>query len=431
MTGMTDYDNSVQLARAKDPALRAMVANRDDVPPEILFFLANDPNPTVRSSIAANTKTPSKADLLLASDRDVEVRSQLATKVATLLPHLDQAEQQAAENRVLEVLELLARDQAVQVRRILAETLKDERAVPETVIKHLARDSDDLVAVPLLEFSPLLEDNDLISIIQDDCGTERLCAISRRNGLSADVSDAIVARDHEPAITELLENHSAQIRENTLDALVDRAATVASWQAPLARRPSLPSQTVQKLSKIVADSLLDQLLERSDLDPETEAAVREEVRRRLEQAQDEGVGLGPGGAGEGPDASPAVRPDEEETARPLTRAELQKAAAGGDRATIRENLITRSKIKADVVDRILDSKNPMALTALSWKAGLTMKFSVQLQLRICGVAPDDLLNEKKGGIFPMTPEEMNWQIDFFESSYGWRSQWKSAGGAGE
>ncbi len=403
------YEVTVELARSKDPQTRARVAERDDVPPELLFFLANDPSPMVRYSIAANPRTPSKADLLLASDQDVEVRAHLARKVAKLLPDLDQIELQAAENRLLEALQLLARDQAAQVRRILSETLKDTRSIPESVIKRLAHDSDDLVALPLLEFSPLLDDSDLISIIQGNCGSKRLCAISRRNALGADVSDAIVARNHEPAITELLENQSAQIRENTLDALVDRATKVADWHAPLVKRPSLPSHTVRKLTGIVASSLLDQLLERGDLDPETEAAIRQEVRTRLdrEQSLDHESRV----SDCDPDQSPKPRV-------PLTAEELQKAVDAGDRATVRAGMIGLSKLKEEVVDRILDSKNPLALTALTWKSGLSMKFAVQLQLRICGVAPNDLLNGKKGDIFPMTPGEMNWQVDFFKSSYG-------------
>ena len=418
--GSLHYEDSVSLARSKDPAERARVACSEDVPPEILFFLANDPNTRVRCSIAANRKTPSKADLILATDQDVAVRQHLAHKVAELMPDLDHSEQQAAEQRLFETLEFLARDKATEVRSILAETLKHSKHVPDTVIKRLAHDVDDFVALPILEFSPLLEDAELISIIRGDCGNDRLCAISRRNGLSADVSDAIVARDYEPAIAELLDNHSAQIRENTLDALVNRAATVTSWQAPLIRRPKLPPRTLRKLTGFVARNLLDQLLEDDDLDQETLDAIRNEVRSRLdEDGEDSDAQV----AEEQPSAPPAP-------AKPLTREELQKAISAGDREIIRANLIARSKLQDDVVDRILDSKNPMAVTALTWKSGLTMQFSVQLQLHICGVAPGDVLKENRSGIFPMTPEEMNWQIDFFESSYGWRSEWKSAGGVG-
>ena len=57
------------------------------------------------------------------------------------------------------------------------------------------------------------------------------------------------------------------------------------------------------------------------------------------------------------------------------------------------------------------------MVALTWKAGLSPEFSVQLQTRLGGVAPPDVLRPRSG-LYPLTEEEMNWQIELFESMAG-------------
>ena len=77
---------------APPPAVRARLAERQDVRPEIHYFLAEDPASQVRCKIAANRATPGQADLLLARDSDESVRLLLARKISILLPELDAAE---------------------------------------------------------------------------------------------------------------------------------------------------------------------------------------------------------------------------------------------------------------------------------------------------------------------------------------------------
>ena len=54
------------LARHEDPKVRRALAARNDVKPEILYFLAEDPSHPVRPAAAANTTTPGTANRKLA-----------------------------------------------------------------------------------------------------------------------------------------------------------------------------------------------------------------------------------------------------------------------------------------------------------------------------------------------------------------------------
>ena len=62
--------------------MRTELAEREDVRPEILYFMAEDKAPEVRRLVAANATSPKHADLILAGDADDEVRADLALKMA-------------------------------------------------------------------------------------------------------------------------------------------------------------------------------------------------------------------------------------------------------------------------------------------------------------------------------------------------------------
>ena len=67
----------------------------------------------------------------------------------------------------------------------------------------------------------------------------------------------------------------------------------------------------------------------------------------------------------------------------------------------------------EVVQKVASLEGAKGMTALAWKAGLSMRTGVQLQLRLARIAPSKILQPKGGSDFPMTPEEMDWQLDFF------------------
>lgn len=397
-----DYEESKRLAADRDPAVRARLAARADVRPEILYYLAEDAVADVRRQIAGNDAAPVHADRLLAEDRDERVRQNLARKVAGLAPHLDDESRRKVRDQIVEVLEVLARDQAAQVRRVLAEALKDVAQAPPSVVRRLARDTEAVVALPVLEFSPLLTDEDLLEIIESGCLPDRLVAIARRCGLREGVSDAVVARDETSAITALLQNDSAQIREETLDSLVERAEDVPSWQEPLVRRPRLPARVVQRLAGFVSERLLEVLRTRSDLDDETARAVAREVERRL--SRQEAAGVSPG---EGRD--PPEKLDENG---------IEQAVARGERRTVAGALAARSGMAQDAVERILAARSARGVTAIAWKAGLSMRLATQIQLRLGGIPPQQVLHPRGGTDYPLNEDEMTWQLEFFESLDG-------------
>ncbi|MFP6742736.1 MAG: hypothetical protein VCD33_14125, partial [Alphaproteobacteria bacterium] len=162
------YDESKVLAADHDGEHRRTLAARSDVKPEVLYYLAADELSSVRREIAANERAPRQADRLLAEDVDDEVRCDLARKIGRIAPDLSQDAQDQIRELTFEVLDILAHDQLPQVRQIIAEEIKRSDSVPRAIIQRLARDLELTVAAPVLEYSPLLSDEDLIEIIESD-----------------------------------------------------------------------------------------------------------------------------------------------------------------------------------------------------------------------------------------------------------------------
>jgi uncharacterized protein (DUF2336 family) len=411
-TAPISYEDSKRLARDENQEVRARLALREDLRPEILYFMAEDDSAQVRGRIAANRATPRQADLILARDRDEAVRQKLADKIADLLPDLDAGGQEQARIYLIEVIEILAQDQAARIRHIIAETLKDVAAAPPHVIQQLARDAEAMVACPVLEFSPLLSDSDLIEIIESGSGAKQLQAISRRYGVGEQVTDAIVATQDTGAVAALLENDSAQIREDALDGLVDRAVKVTAWHKPLVLRPVLPAGAVRKLAGFVAGSLLSLLQARQDLDRKTARAVAKEVKRRIKADQSKQA---KGAAAE----DPAAEAKRLHKAGELDDEALNRALSAGDRELVRHGLALRADMPVALVDHIFGAHSAKGVTALAWKAGCSMRLAMQLQLRMGGIPPTQVLNPKAGTDYPLSESEMVWQIEFFEGLTGW------------
>ena len=97
----------------------------------------------------------------------------------------------------------------------------------------------------------------------------------------------------------------------------------------------------------------------------------------------------------------------------LTEKLIEGSMVEGDRGFVMAALAELSQIPLPVVDRIVATHAPRAVTALVWRAGLTMRFARQVQLRLAQIPPKTALNARDGTHYPMTDEEMRWQLEFF------------------
>ena len=382
------------VARYGGETERADLAGRADTPPELLFFLGADGSATVRSRVAANRATPPQADRILARDEEPAVRQVLARRIAALAPGLGPETTDRLRRMAWETLCLLTEDAVASVRAAIAETLADVPDAPRDLVLRLARDTEPPVAEPVIRLSPLLTDADLLALIVTPPAGFTRRAVAGRVGLSAPLADVLARTADDAAIAALLENSSADLRDRTLDHLIARAGERLEWQAALVRRPLLSPHAMAALTVIVADQWAGVLAERSDLDPETAAKLRARVRMR---AADEVVQAAADRRSPG-----SGDPDEQA---------FLAAAARQDSDACIELLVARSGVRASVVRRAARLRSAKALLSVAWRAGFSPAVVLPVQVVVCGLPPEASLRGAGGRDWPLSAEEMRWQLD--------------------
>jgi uncharacterized protein (DUF2336 family) len=385
--------------------VQAYLAQHADVDEAVLRFLAEHGAPAVRQAVAANPATPAVANRLLAEDEDESVRAELAVKIARLMPGLKERESEHVVALTIETLERLAHDAAVKVRAILAEEIKHLDCVPHAVALALARDLDSIVAAPVLEYSPLLSDADLVEIIAGGLVQEKLGAIARRRPLTEKVSEELVKSLDVPGVAALLVNPDAKIRKETLDRIVERAEKADAWHMPVALRADLSARAIRRISGFVSVSLIRLLCERNHLDKETRAHLNRRLRERLDERPDSADGL-----------TPETARRRVETARAegkLDDAFVEDAVFAGHREIVVFALSAMAQVPEATVRRILTSGRAKPLVALAWHAHLSMRVAFKIQGLIMKLPAGELLPARAGLHFPLTPQEMRMHLNLF------------------
>ncbi|WP_417515119.1 DUF2336 domain-containing protein [Minwuia sp.] len=397
-TANPDYSAAAPVLSSTDAAARQALATNPDTQPEVLYYLVDDEDQHVRLAVAGNESTPGQANLILVEDEDDEVRVELARKIGRLMPGLKQTRQTKLREMTIQALERLAEDQLPVVRAALSETIKAMPDVPKDVILQLARDVEEIVSAPVLEYSPLLNDADLVELMAAGVTLGALPAIARRHGIGEAVSDAVVASADMPSIAALLRNKSAKIQEETLDGVAFDAEKIEELHEPLTVRPELSQRAMRRISSFISRALLNQLSDRGGLDNRTRRVIAEAVSERLAEDRDADTKL---------DADFA---DHLASQGKLNDEVIQGAIEKNRRSFVVHALALMSERSDAGVEKILKMRNGKATTALVYQAGLSMRTALLMQQRIAKVSPSQIVPARNGVDFPMTPDEMDIQI---------------------
>jgi len=406
------YEEAREALAARNLSARRQLAEDRATPPEMLYYLAADAKSEVRALVAANPATPVHADEILVDDAAHEVRGELARKIARLVPGLSGCEADTLCRRTLSILERLAEDAMPRIRRIVAEELAREAGAPRHVIERLAHDPDLSVAGPILRYSPLLSDRELVELIAAASVEGRIEAIARRDRVSEEVSDAIVASLEIPAVAALLANANAKIRERTMAQIVSQAEQAEALQKPLVLRKDLSVASLRRIADFVSAALLDAFSERGDLDEQTASVVRRRVKERLAKTG-------------GEEGARAAKKEEARArvGRALEEGRLDEAfvlelvGENDAEATILA-LATMAKVTLLQARKIVDTQTAKPVTALAWKAGLSMRAALRLQADLAHIPPSERLHPLKGGAYPVSPQDMAWHLDYFGIEVG-------------
>lgn len=212
----------------------------------------------------------------LLEDPSPEARQDTAAKIATdySADVLSEEERQLAE----QILQFMANDAEVRVREALSSNLKDYPGLPHDIAVTLAHDVES-VSLPVLQFSSVLTESDLIEIVRTQ-GTAKQVAIAQRNEVSETVADALVETHNEDVVTALVSNDGAEISETAMQTVIDDFGENERVNAPMARRGKLPVAIAEQLVKLVSDTLQEHLLSNHDLPAEIATDLMMQSRER-------------------------------------------------------------------------------------------------------------------------------------------------------
>jgi uncharacterized protein (DUF2336 family) len=185
-----------------------------------------------------------------------------------LCRNIDRAALSEEERQVAhDILRVMAADAAELVRRALAVTLKNSMALPADVANRLARDVES-VSLPVISFSPVFSDNDLIEIVRVG-GPVRQMAVAKRPKLSTRVTSMLVEQGGEDVVATACANDNARFSEVSLQKALDRFSKSERVLQAVAYRAVLPMAVSERLIEMVGDQLRDHILANHNLSAET------------------------------------------------------------------------------------------------------------------------------------------------------------------
>ncbi len=184
-------------------------------------------------------------------------REQLFRNMAQLFSYVSDRCDDEQVSQYDEVLCQLAALVEVEARAHVAKLLAPLDRAPGTVVVRLANDVIE-VAKPLLEFSNVLSDDDLIDIIAGQSEEHRI-AIASRTNVPERVGEAIVQHGDRSSVVRLVRNTNAEFDKATLEKLVERATRDAEIAADLRNRPDIDWKSLRGEIDSVASKVLETL----------------------------------------------------------------------------------------------------------------------------------------------------------------------------
>jgi uncharacterized protein (DUF2336 family) len=260
----------------------------------------------------------------------------------------------AAEGAMIMLLD----DPSPLVRRAMSDVFASSQKAPPVVVHALANDQSE-VALPLIERSPLLSDDDLIDLVRAGKPDVQL-TIAERPLIGTAVAAAIADTGTADACLALMQNCEADVALASVERIVERFGHLAAIRQNLLARDDLPMALRQALLSKLSRTLAGFVAQRQWLGPEhAEYAAREACEKAT-------VAL----AADTPydELSDLVRHLRE--SGQLTAGMLLRALLSGNIVLLEEALAELSDLPPDRVVSHLHDKTTVGLRALYRKAAL-------------------------------------------------------------
>jgi uncharacterized protein (DUF2336 family) len=143
---------------------------------------------------------------------------------------------------------------AVEVRAELSARVAPLAQFPDRVVLRLAHDEDDSVAAPVLQESPVLSEQELLSIVEMMLPARSL-AISKRPTLDKKLTGVLVGQGDSDVIRSVAANHGASFSDQTYRKVAEKAKSDQTLRESLVDRGDMTPAVVVQLTPFLDDEL--------------------------------------------------------------------------------------------------------------------------------------------------------------------------------
>ncbi len=197
----------------------------------------------------------------LLSDPSGDTRAETAAKIAQDFGAGDLSDKE--REMAQDIFRIMVKDAEVRVREALSQNLKENPNVPHDVAVSLAKDVDS-VSLPVLQFSDVLSDEDLIEIVRSQDPAKQV-AIAQREKVSETVSSALVDTENAEVVSNLVANEGAEISNGDLEKVVEEFAENEAIKDAMVFRPKLPVTVAERLLTTVSEKMKEELAKRHEI----------------------------------------------------------------------------------------------------------------------------------------------------------------------
>ncbi len=295
---------------------------------------------------------------ILVRHPDPEKRANAAQRICRTVrtSSLSDSETQLATD----LLKFMAKDAVEMVRRALAITLRNSQELPRSVALQLISDVDN-IALPIIEFSPVLTDEDLIEVLKSDAAA-KILAVARRPKVSGNLVKAIVRYGDSKAVATVAANDGALIDADTAEDILDFYYDDDLIKEAMISRADLPNTIMEKLISMVSEEAAVILNEKHKIAAPQAVNIASQARERasLDLVLDD-------------DSDKDIREFSLHMAQMgrLTPSFIIRAIGLGRMSVVKHSLAVLAGISSNKAGLMMYDTGPFGLSALCKQAGLS------------------------------------------------------------
>ena len=223
-------------------------------------------------------------------DPSTDARKEVLGKVADKY-NLDKENKLSNEetNLVEDIFRALTRSAEVEIRKALAENIKNSDSIPKDIAMKMAQDVAE-VANPILQYSQVLSDADLLEILASSKDISHAMAIARRDNLPESVTTMLIDQKNQEISSQVLNSFGSNISDASYEKIIENHLLNEDIVSAILDKGSISVTLTEKLLKRVSSQIRTSLNQKYQVVFDNKH-LKKEMEKNLELAATKIIGI--------------------------------------------------------------------------------------------------------------------------------------------